>query len=423
MFDGCDAELEARRRRAHQLIDRCLIDPATATGPELSEALEARGELEMVVDGAAVACVPQWETSGDWTHDGSATPVVWLVNHTGSARSTAGALRRTGLLTATMPHVHAAATAGTLPLTHLHQLTRARKPEVAELFDRDEPDLVATARTLTADALTTYLLAWRMRALEELARNDPDHTPDHHSDDDTLTLNTGYAGRGILSGDLTTESLAIYREAIEARIETWRRTGQLGPDDPRTYQELYADALLDIIKYGSTSSRRGQPRPLLIAIATLTALFERAEVPANERDRWRAEILGGGPIGQAALHKLMCEANLVLAVTDDGGQPLYLGRSQRLATAAMLLALIARNGGHCEHPGCHATHHRLHAHHITWWENHGPTDITNLALICPHHHKLIHQGHLTLTRNRDGTLTFRTRHGQPVHPPPWTTAA
>lgn len=416
-------DLEERRRRAHQLVDLALVDPATATGPELGEALVARAELETIVDGAAVASVSQWETSGDWTHDGSPSPVRWLVNHTGDRRSSAGALRRTGLLAATMPHVHAAATAGTLPLSHLQLLTRARTTEVAEVFDRDEAHLVATAHTLSADALATFLLAWRMRALEHLARNDPDRPPDHDSDDDTVTLNTGYGGRGTLTGNLTTESTAIYREAVEARIETWRRNGQLSADDPRTYQELYAAALLDIIKDGSVSSRRGQPRPLLLAIATLTALFERAGTPDNERDAWRAEILGGGPIGQAALHKLMCEANIVLAVTDDGGQPLYLGRSQRLATAALLLALIARTGGHCEYPGCAATHHRAHAHHIIWWDNHGFTDITNLALICPHHHKLIHKGHVTLTRQRDGTLEFRNRDGQPIHAPPWSAAA
>ena len=60
-------------------------------------------------------------------------------------------------------------------------------------------------------------------------------------------------------------------------------------------------------------------------------------------------------------------------VTDDDGEPLYVGRARRLATAAMLVALIARSKGTCEFPGCHAKHHRANAHHIWWWRNGGLT--------------------------------------------------
>ena len=75
----------------------------------LSGALEAHGELSALIDGHAVALVPAWDTSGDWTTDGSASGRVWLANHTGAHKTAAGALRRTGLLAHAMPHVSAAA--------------------------------------------------------------------------------------------------------------------------------------------------------------------------------------------------------------------------------------------------------------------------------------------------------------------------
>ncbi|MFN8018908.1 MAG: hypothetical protein U0P45_12395 [Acidimicrobiales bacterium] len=222
---------------------------------------------------------------------------------------------------------------------------------------------------MSADQLAAHLERWRHAALAELERNDPDRHPDTDSEDDTATIVRGFQGRGILRADLTPASLAIVIEAVEARIETWRRTGQLTEDD-RTYQELVGAALVDLIADGSVSSRRGQLRPLLIVTATLTALFDRADVPDHERDQWRAEILGGGPIGKAALRRLVEQANVQLVVTDDDGEPLYVGRARRLAAAATAHArrLLARSGGTCEFPGCAASHHRYHAY-ITWWED------------------------------------------------------
>src|SRR4051794_18918351 len=157
MFDACGTSAdEGPLTRALAMV-KCLlsVDPATATGPELSAALEAGGELRSIIDGAMVGLIPRWEASKDWAADGSRSPGTWIVNHTGATRYSAGALRRTGLLAAPMPHVSAAAAAGELPLTHLHQLTRARQPEVEERFDHDEATLVAHAKTLTADALAT----------------------------------------------------------------------------------------------------------------------------------------------------------------------------------------------------------------------------------------------------------------------------
>jgi hypothetical protein len=178
---------------------------------------------------------------------------------------------------------------------------------VAEVFDRDEAALVAEAATLTADGLVMRLREWRFEALAELGRNEPDRDPDPGADTEasTLTIVLGFQGRGILQGELSPGDLAVLVEAVEARIETWRRTGQLTSDD-RTYRELVAAALLDLVRDGSTTSRRGQPRPLLIVTATISALLDRAGITSSaERDRWQARIIGGGPISQHALRELI----------------------------------------------------------------------------------------------------------------------
>ena len=106
----------ALRRRSGALAGRGAV--GRARGPRRGGAL---------TDGHAVLVVPAWETSGDWTTDGSASPRIWLANHTGAHKTVAGALRTTGLEAHRMPHVSAAATQGALPLSHLHLLTRARR--------------------------------------------------------------------------------------------------------------------------------------------------------------------------------------------------------------------------------------------------------------------------------------------------------
>src|SRR6478609_1760913 len=225
-----------RRAAAHDALDRLLdVVPEVATGAEMTAALEARADLEALVDGAVVSMLPQWEASGDWASDGARSPIAMLVNRTGARRSTTAALRRTALDAAQMPHVSAAA--GSLPLSHLELLTRARRPEVAEVFDRDEALLVAEAKQRTADSLARFLLAWRYGALEELGVNEPDGSLDHDSELDTAKIVAGFAGRGLITLDVTPVSLGIITEAVEARIETWRRAGQL-TEDTRSYEEL-----------------------------------------------------------------------------------------------------------------------------------------------------------------------------------------
>ena len=39
----------------------------------------------------------------------------------------------------------------------------------------------------------------------------------------------------------------------------------------------------------------------------------------------------------------------------------------------------------------------LHAHHIRHWEDGGLTELANLVLLCPYHHRLHHRGGITIT--------------------------
>uniref|UniRef100_UPI00111C4E20 HNH endonuclease signature motif containing protein n=1 Tax=Mycobacterium avium TaxID=1764 RepID=UPI00111C4E20 len=69
----------------------------------------------------------------------------------------------------------------------------------------------------------------------------------------------------------------------------------------------------------------------------------------------------------------------------------------------------------------------LHAHHLRHWEDGGPTELANLVLVCPYHHRLHHRGIITITGPAEA-LSVTDSDGQPLsagslarppsHPPP-----
>jgi hypothetical protein len=60
------------------------------------------------------------------------------------------------------------------------------------------------------------------------------------------------------------------------------------------------------------------------------------------------------------------------------------------------MALYLRDAG-CTFPGCSRPPSWCDAHHCRHWCDGGPTDLTNMALLCPRHHTIVHQKGYTAT--------------------------
>ena len=116
----------------------------------------------------------------------------------------------------------------------------------------------------------------------------------------------------------------------------------------------------------------------------------------------------------ATIARLLCDAVTTLVITHKG-EALWVGRTQRHATAAQRRALLATSGGRCEWPGCTAPYRHCDIHHLTSWSENGPTDLPNLAQLCHHHHLALHNGGFQVTRGPTG-LDVRTRGGTKVRP-------
>jgi hypothetical protein len=123
-----------------------------------------------------------------------------------------------------------------------------------------------------------------------------------------------------------------------------------------------------------------------------------------------AQLHLGPLLTDAERQYLTCDATCE-AWFERHGQPIGAGRATRTISRRLRRALEHRDRT-CAVPGCGATR-GLHAHHIIHWEDGGPTELANLVLLCPYHHRLHHCGGITITGPADRLVVTDTD-GQPL---------
>ena len=150
------------------------------------------------------------------------------------------------------------------------------------------------------------------------------------------------------------------------------------------WQQSTADALVTLARQGGASRRgevRRSPTTLIVHLS----------------DDAPALLEGAGPISRETAERLACDARrLTIKPT---GRDLVHSRVGRCASYAQQRALHKRSA-HCQYPGCTAAR-ELEAHHLVPVERGGKTELDNLILLCPRHHKLLHDHHIHTRGNAD----------------------
>jgi hypothetical protein len=122
--------------------------------------------------------------------------------------------------------------------------------------------------------------------------------------------------------------------------------------------------------------------------------------------------LGRSDLPIETVRRLTCDGSLITIVEDGCGTPLDVGRKRRTVTAALKRALWARDRG-CSFPGCERTRY-VDAHHIRHWGDGGDTSLDNLALLCTHHHRLLHEGGFAIHHDSSGGVYFTRPDGRVI---------
>jgi hypothetical protein len=207
-------------------------------------------------------------------------------------------------------------------------------------------------------------------------------------------------------------ALASHRDALMAqwKLDHANSTADL---DQRPPLPNTGDAFMRLIEAGWDTEAARRPHG------------QHTTVVVHVDVEQRAAALHLGPLlSDAERRCLSCDATCEVWFQRHG-EPIGAGRTTRVINRRLRRALEHRDRS-CAVPGCDATR-GLHAHHIAHWEDGGPTELANLILLCPYHHRLHHRGvltitgpadQLTVTDNEDRELNPGSLARPPTQPPP-----
>lgn len=201
-------------------------------------------------------------------------------------------------------------------------------------------------------------------------------------------------------------------------------------DDPRSNDQLAYDLLTDLVRAGATAEAKdvfGARQPGVRLVTVRDAVMgddgasEGADADQPHRDAFGRLLAvvhtddGATTFPGSILDRMLCETGSVPVTVDACGNPLDVGREERLFTPRQRIALAVRDGG-CRWPGCDRPPAMTEAHHIDHWHaDAGRTDIDRGVLLCAYHHTHLHARGWKIVRDGKGPFL--------LIPPPGETAS
>jgi hypothetical protein len=205
----------------------------------------------------------------------------------------------------------------------------------------------------------------------------------------SLTFANGEDGMLHVNGMLDKVGGAAVRAALEPLAQ---RTGK---DDDRCRERRVADALVDVCTHALDNGVPGR-RAHLQVTTSLETLLGLSGAPAAEMDF-------SLPISAKAVERLACDCTVTRVLLGSDSTVIDVGRAKRVISGSQGKALKVRDRG-CVWPGCDRPAPWTSAHHLVHWVNGGPTDLSNLALLCYRHHWMVHEGEWQIVRADDGRM-------------------
>ena len=347
--------------------------------------LEASARIRMA---EWLALVAEFDRRGAARRTGFSSTANWLAYSCDMPQRTAREHVRVARRLAELPAVTAAFEVGRLSYAKVRAITRADEGE-------DEQALLEVALRSTATALERHVQQLRSSRSADLDVANAGHarrTVNWFFDEDgsfRMFARFSAADGAVLMEAISTKAEHIHGESGH----TDGCCGDLAGRPPIGARR--ADALVELVSSGGVQTQ-------LVLHADPAALACLAT--GKEKRRGEVCVLRDGPaIPSEVARRLTCDCSISI---DD----LNLGYTTRLGTPAQRRALEDRDGRVCRYPGCERTH-GLDMHHIIHWGYGGRTDLINLVLLCPYHHRAFHEGGFHMHRHRGGTLNIYDPHG------------
>jgi hypothetical protein len=362
-----------------------------STGEIMEVAAETARHMASLA-GLIVLLTGELDRREGWRDEGATSLEAWMAERLGLSAATAKAFAHVGERLFDLPHLAAGLSSGELTFDKVRAVVDTASPET----DRE---------------LRDHAQEHSVTELIRLARS--------HRGASSSVARTDYEGRSLrfndvfrtMTAQLPAETYAEVRGCLETAAK------QVPSDGETPWDRRLADAFGGLIR-ASRGKQCAESSYTVVVHVPLDVLLDDNSERAGELER-------EGLISAETVRRLACDATVILAVDDDVGHTMYEGRAHRYPTETQRREIVRRDR-HCRFPGCtNATF--VNPHHIKWWTaDHGPTDAPNLALLCEHHHHLIHSKHWTMSGDANEVLTFVGPSGRvmtSLPSPRWTTVA
>jgi hypothetical protein len=387
MFDN--GGIAGKLAQAHAL----LADVAVLICSETSGAAAYEGLMELIpasgqLDLAMCLLAERVDRTGQFAADNAVSMAAWLRGQANSSHQWASARVLNGrALVDVLPLTLAGWQRGELTLEHATVIRHA-------VDGLDESLTVALDRALSGAAMSLSPKDLRDMAaalLEEYApdKQDADRERKTASGQKAHLSDTPDGGR--LDADLDAEGTAILRAALDKFMPK--------PEPGVLLSQRRAQALVEMARqsldfgHGHESSAN---KPHLVVSLSFEQLRDQLGV---------GYLPDSGTIPASSLRRLACDAKIIPIVLNGQGLPMDVGRTTRVISPAMRIALNERDKG-CTAPGCDRPPSWTDAHHVLSWLDDGITALTNLVLLCRRHHTMVHQGKLRIAALGNQQFTF-----------------
>ncbi len=341
----------------------------------------------------------RYDEEGRWGDGGFRSCAHWLSWRTGISIGPAREKVRVARCLPSLPLISEALASGVLSYSKVRALTRVATAD-------NEAELLTLAHHGTTSHVEHLVRLWR--------RVDQDmDSQAARAERRGLSLWPTDDGSYEVRGRLSPEVGALLRTALEvAEDKLYRAEREAGIEHRTSPTQRRADAL------GLWLEERVQPRVQLVVHA-----FEgEGGTPDGDgricdgkegKERPAALVTeDGARVSGETCSRLACDAEVVPIARGAHGSVLDVGRRQRTVGWRLRKALEARDGG-CRFPGCDSRM-RTHAHHITPWAAGGETAMDNLVLLCPFHHRAVHEGGWRVKMDQWGIPRFFNPLGVPI---------
>lgn len=383
---------------------------AARSGPELVATVEAVARLRAKLDGLELAVAAELEAGSAGQQalkdDGWASPKDFLTHAAGGRRRSGPATARLARRVHGLPAVSEALADGWLSRTKADIVVEAieRLPQGASLRDRAVALMLDEATRLCAEDLETAgrRLVETLDPTGDTARCERELERTERSAHLNRSLRIGFDGLGGGAGRFhgsKEDLLLLTTVLLPLAAPQPAEPGSCGGDgvctdlqcrtlghsgrDLREHGTRMFDALVQLARLAQSSGTLPQGHGGVPQVVVTMDHDDLRECVG------RAITTAGEDLDPATARRLACDADLVPAVLGTDGSVLDVGRTQRLVTAAIWLALVVRDQ-HCAFPGCRRPPVMCHAHHVVHWADGGPTSLANTVLLCGTHHRIVH---------------------------------